>query len=246
MGGVIPALVGMLLLAQANPPATGTMTAAARHYDARADIRQHGLATELFATAAAAAPTQMLPQLWCARTSYYAGHRHRDDHADEMARLLALGVPCGKRLLSRFANDYDAALWGRMIAMKHEIATSLLPSLKRLEQTTAFLENMIAKHPKRFEAYALVGALYRELPAWPISIGDKQRALELFSTGIGLAPDNAEMLLGLGETHLALGDKRAARRTLLRCAQDGTGPKELEFETDEARRWASKLLSDME
>jgi hypothetical protein len=210
----------------------------------RADPTKHQRAADAFATIARRRTDSMEAQIWCARTAYYAAHRLRENKA-EMRRIAALGAECGERLLADF-EAYPAQLWGLLARFRKVTASSVIPSIGDIERIVRQLEALRAKAPDEYLAYMLLGAVYRELPGWPLSIGDRKKAFERLTEGQRLAPDNSEMLLQLADTYRADGDLKNARLTYKRCAEHGGGPPELAWEMADARAWAKKQLAELE
>jgi hypothetical protein len=59
-----------------------------------------------------------------------------------------------------------------------------------------------------------LGLLYREAPAWPVSIGNRQKARQFLEAAAALAPDDPENILNLGEAYLKWDDHTLAQREL--------------------------------
>jgi len=214
-------------------------------YAARATLANHERAADGFAQVARRFPDSLDAQIWCARTAYYVSHRVQDDKP-RMRRLAQTGLECGERLLGHFAGNYDAQVWGLLARFRQASVSSWLPPLGEIERLTQQLEALRARAPDEYLAYMLLGAVYRELPGWPLSIGDRKKALSLLTEGQRLAPDNAEVLLELAATYRALGDKANARLTYQRCVDKGVGPDVLAWESADARAWAKKQLAELE
>lgn len=219
--------------------------AAQEHYVRRSALESHEKAADAFFEVGKKHPESLEAQVWCARTAYYAAHRLRDDKK-RMRRVAALGQACGERLLARFKGEYQAEIWAVLARFRSASASSWLPPLGEIERIAKQLEALRAGSPGEHLPYMLLGALYRELPGWPLSIGDKKKSFELLTAGLKLVPNDAEMLLQMAETQRALGDKPRAVATFRLCIEKGTGPAELSWETQDARDWAKKVLSEIE
>jgi hypothetical protein len=219
--------------------------AAQELYAQRATLANHERAADAFAAVARRLPESLEAQLWCARTAYYVAHRLRDEKP-RMRRTAEQGLECGERLLRTFGSSYDAQLWGLLARFRKASATSWIPPLGEIEKLTRQLETLRAKFPGEFATYMLLGAMYRELPGWPLSIGDRTKSMAILTEGQKLAPDNAELLLQVADTYRALGDKANAKLTYRRCVEQGTGPAELTWESADAQAWAKKMLTELE
>ena len=220
------------------------LNSALKHYGARQTADQHVKATDAFIKLARKYPKDLEIQIWCARTAYYASHRHRDSDSDIMKRLARAGHQCGQRLKRQFPKNYDAQVWAILIRFKYLVADSMLPPLGKIEKVARQLEQLVKQHPQRAKAYMLLGAIYRELPGWPISIGDEDHSLKLLKRGLPYAKKNAEYLLELAATYAALDREDKARATYKEAAQ-GAGDADLIWERDDARAWARKMLAEL-
>jgi len=210
-------------------------------YADRAKLRNHMEATRRLAQLARDFPKEREIQVWCARTSYYCAHRLIEDK-DKMLPVSKLGLACGKRLQKHHPGDYEGELWSALTRFKHAVADSFIPPLGEAENVAKFLEKLVAKSPDNFAAYMLLGAMYRELPGSPISIGDEEKAVEILEKAVSLAPTDAELLLELAAAYAEVGKKAKARATYQKCIVQGTGPPELEWETADAKAYALKML----
>jgi tetratricopeptide (TPR) repeat protein len=238
-------LASLMISAGVNALDEDAGFAAARElYAQRATLDNHVRAADGFAAVAKRLPENLEAQLWCARTAYYAAHRLTDDKA-KMRRVADEGKECGERLIAQFPDSYPAQVWGVMARFRKAAATSWIPPLGEIEKLTRQLETLRAKAPDEYMAYLLLGAVYRELPGWPLSIGDSKKSLALLESAQKLAPDNAEVLLELAATQKASGHREMARETYQRCIDQGAGAPELSWETADARAWAKKMIAEL-
>ncbi len=76
-------------------------------------------------------------------------------------------------------------------------------------------------------AHRVLGRIYFEAPAWPMSVGDLQKSLEHLRTAVRLAPDNSTNHLYLAQTLARLHYRSLARQQLemvLKCTQYAIKP----------------------
>lgn len=253
-------LVFVLLAAQApaapsapTPPAPAAADAAkARQiaearavYDKRAKRANHVRAVKAYAKLSKAYPDDRDLHVWCARTAYYAAHRFQDD-SDTMGRIAKIGHRCAKRLIKRHPRDYEGRIWLAMTEFKWKVAEAFLPPLGKIKDIVAFLEGLRKQRPDQYAAYMLLGAMYRELPGWPVSVGDEDKALRLLQKADELSPLNAELLLELAAAYAKVGDEAKARATYNLCIRKGGGPPELTWETQDAQAYAKKMLAELD
>ncbi len=92
-------------------------------------------------------------------------------------------------------------------------------------------------------AHRVLGRIYFEAPAWPMSVGDPHKSLQHLQTAVHLAPENSTNHLYLAQTLARLHFRSLARQQLeivLKCTQYAVKPQDLEEDRQEARR----LLAD--
>ena len=162
-----------------------------------------------------------------------------------MKRLATLGHACGQRLVTHHHSDYHAQIWSIMIHFKVLIASSMIPPLGKIEMVAQQLEKLTKRTPNQPMGYMLLGAIYRELPGWPISIGDNEHSLKVLKQGLINAKDNAEYLLEVAATYAALDQKKLARETYQKATK-GSAWTHLDWERDDARAWAKKMLVELD
>lgn len=69
-----------------------------------------------------------------------------------------------------------------------------LSALPKVKVAKSILEESIAIDPKAANgnAHAILGALYAEVPGWPIAFGDKQEAKKHLDAALAIAPDDID------------------------------------------------------
>jgi len=211
-------------------------------YDRRADLEVHRRAVLMAAELAERYPESRAMQVFCARTAYYCAHRLKDSRAK--AGMAALGVEAAARVLAADPADYDGRYWRGMNSFKARESEGLTAALREARQVKELLTDMIAAHPDRFEAYMILGALYRELPPL-VSFGDKKKALRLLEKGAALAPNDPEMLLELAAGYRKVGRKGEAKVTYRRVIDECPAAPFAEWETEDARQYARKKLKKL-
>ncbi|MFZ5447809.1 MAG: tetratricopeptide repeat protein [Thermodesulfobacteriota bacterium] len=92
-------------------------------------------------------------------------------------------------------------------------------------------------------AHRVLGRIYSEAPAWPMSVGDLHKSLEHLKAAVRLTPNNSTNRLYLAQTLYRMNYRALARQELemvLKCTQHAVKPKDIEEDHQEARR----LLAD--
>jgi len=210
-------------------------------YEKRAALAKHKEALGLLVDLASRYPGEKRVQVLCAMTAYSYAHRLDDKGRVEAARK---GIPCAERILERDKKDYDGRFWHAMTTFKAKSAEGIRAALKESTRVRKYLEEMIKDEPDRFEAYMLLGSLYRELPP-VLTWGDPKKGLEILEKGTGLKPDDPEILLELAAAYAKVGEKEKARATYLKCINDSKSPKDRTWETEDAREYARKMMKEL-
>jgi len=143
---------------------------------------------------------------------------------------------------SRTEGHYWLALnlCGEADACGYMVGRRLLPQIiEGLERSLALSETY-----DQAGAHRVLGRIYFEAPAWPMSVGDLQKSLHHLQAAVKLAPDNSTNHLYLAQTLYGLHYRSLAQQQLemvLKCTQYAVKPQDLEEDRQEARR----LLTDM-
>ena len=212
-------------------------------YAERAEVTKHVEAVSAFSEVAKAYPKDREAQFWCARTASYAAHRIYDTKVKQ--KIAGRGVKCAQRMLDLDASDYDGRLWWILCRLRYESGRNPIDAIKAAPKFKVFIAKMIKKAPKRAAAYMMLGVLMRELPGKPVSFGDPGRALKLLQKADKLAPNEPEILLELANAYRKLDRLDEARATYRRCIDKGVTRKGLEWESDDAQKYAKKMLAEM-
>lgn len=131
-------------------------------------------------------------------------------------------------------------LCGEADACGYMVGRRLLPQIiEGLERALALSETY-----DQAGAHRVLGRVYFEAPAWPMSVGDLQKSLYHLQAAVKLAPDNSTNHLYLAQTLYRLHYRSLAQHQLeivLKCTQYAVKPQDLEEDRQEAQR----LLTDM-
>jgi tetratricopeptide (TPR) repeat protein len=95
-------------------------------------------------------------------------------------------------------------------------------------------------------AHRVLGRIYFEAPAWPMSVGDLQKSLEHLQAAVRLAPNNSTNHLYLAQTLARLHYRSLAEQQLelvLKSTQYAVKPQDLVEDHQEARRLLAELDS---
>jgi tetratricopeptide (TPR) repeat protein len=212
-------------------------------YMQRADLAKHKEAARLASELAAKYPADKEAQILCARSAYYCGHRIASDQERKM--VCDRGVVCSKRILDQSPNDYDGRYWASMTTFKSKSIDGIKAALKEANKIKGYLEQMIKDDPSRYEAFMMLGTLYRELPP-VLTWGNPQKAVEYLEKGYKNDPHNPDLLLELAAAYAKVGRKEEARTTYQKCIDDGKDYKDMEWETQDAKDYAKKMKKELD
>ena len=125
-------------------------------------------------------------------------------------------------------------------------ACGYMTGRRLLPQIIDQLQRALALDPTYDQAGAhrILGRIYFEAPAWPMSVGDMEKSLKHLQAAVRLAPLNSTNHLFLAQTLARLHYRSLAEQQLeivLKCTEHAVSPQDLELDRQEARRF----LTDM-
>ena len=90
--------------------------------------------------------------------------------------------------------DAEFYIWRGIILSTYAGAKGGLGALDLVKQSKASLEHAVALDPKALEgsAYTSMGALYYQVPGWPIGFGDDEQAEKLLKQALQLNPNGID------------------------------------------------------
>lgn len=90
--------------------------------------------------------------------------------------------------------DAEFYIWRGIILSTYAGAKGGLGALDLVKQSKASLEQAVALDPKALEgsAYTSMGALYYQVPGWPIGFGDDEQAEKLLKQALQLNPNGID------------------------------------------------------
>lgn len=90
--------------------------------------------------------------------------------------------------------DAEFYIWRGIILSTYAGAKGGLGALDLVKQSKASLERALALDPKALEgsAYTSMGALYYQVPGWPIGFGDDEQAEKLLKQALQLNPNGID------------------------------------------------------
>ena len=122
--------------------------------------------------------------------------------------------------------DASAWIWRGIIASTYAGAKGGLSALSLVKEAKASLEQAISIDPNAFggAAYTSLGALYYQVPGWPLSFGDDDKAAELLLKGLNMNPAGIDANFFYGDYLAEQGQFDKARQYLNRALEADPRP----------------------
>lgn len=133
----------------------------------------------------------------------------------------------------------DAYYWLAALTGRVGQTRGILQSLFMINPMKEALDTAIEIDPNYAAAYYVLSLLYTEAPGWPVSIGNKQKALEYAQKAVDLAPDDIEFNVHLAKALINNKRTKEAVAVLNRVLEMPHIDTELEYK-EEARELLQK------
>ncbi len=172
----------------------------------------------------------------------FKGVNFCDGRDEEMAVFEAAATYAGRMVEiapDRPDGHYLLAVAAGRVARTRGILQSLFMAKPMRDE----LENAVQLDPNHVDALRVLSMLYNEAPGWPVSIGNKQKALEYVERAYALDPEDLGVLVQLARMRKHYGKAEEAK-ALLRRVLEINVPEEKRVDSIEERREAEKLLSE--
>ncbi|SNY79271.1 tetratricopeptide repeat protein [Pantoea sp. GL120224-02] len=117
--------------------------------------------------------------------------------------------------------DPELLIWSGIIDSSWAGAKGGLGALTLVKQAKASLEKALALDPRALQgsAFTSLGALYYQVPGWPIGFGDNKKAETLLKQALNMNPDGIDANYFYGDYLLKQGDASRARQYLEKAMQ---------------------------
>ena len=177
--------------------------------------------------------------LWrLARAYWWKSTRIPKDDKKTRLEWLDMAKATGERASKAAPANPDAHYWYAAAMAETGSARGILQSLFMVKPTREALERGLAADPNHASCHYLMAELYLQLPGPPLSIGNKQKAVEEARLAVKYGPDSSSHWLVLGRALIATKQYSEARQvlnTLLAMAPDLGDPDGTRADQDEAR-----------
>ncbi len=165
----------------------------------------------LFSTIAYAAPTEAVNHL----QKEWAAIKYQMEDNKREAAFEALEQQAAKAVTAEPKNA-ELLIWHGIILSSWAGEKGGLGALTLVKQAKKTLELALSIDDKALSgsAYTSLGALYYQVPSWPIGFGNKNKARELLEHGLQINPDGIDSNFFYGDFLSTQQDKQKAREVL--------------------------------
>ena len=165
----------------------------------------------------------------------------------QQAKALAELGKEAERQLAEHPDSAERLIWAGIVRSSQAGAEGGLGALGLVKQARGYLETALAQDPLALNgsAYTSLGALYYQVPGWPIGFGDDDKAEWHLQRALAIDPDGLDSLYFWGDYLHQQGRDAEARQALEKALQAPPRPgREL---ADAGRREEIRhLLSQLE
>lgn len=150
------------------------------------------------------------------------------------------------QLVKAYPDDAEPLIWQGIVLSTYAGAKGGLGALGLVKDARASLEHALEINPSALQgsAYTSLGSLYYQVPGWPLSFGDDDRAEQLLKKALTMNPDGIDPNYFFGDYLIERGNKEQAK-TYLRKAMNAPARPGREVADAGRRREAQELLNSL-
>jgi tetratricopeptide (TPR) repeat protein len=150
----------------------------------------------------------------------WAEIHYRMPEKAQAAALASLGEEA-ERLLAEHPDSAELLIWAGIVRSTQAGAEGGLGALDLVKQARSLLEAALKRDPLalRGSAYTSLGALYYQVPGWPIGFGDDDKAEWHLQRALSINPDGLDSLYFWGDYLHEQGRDAEARQALEKALQ---------------------------
>lgn len=143
-----------------------------------------------------------------------------------------------------YPQEASAAIWYGIIESSYAGAKGGLGALSLVKEAKKSFEEAIELDANALDgsAYTSLGALYYQVPGWPIGFGDDKMAEQLLQKGLSMNPDGIDSNYFYADFLFNNGDLDGAEKSLHKALQ--AAPRAGRALADEGRRKEIQVLLD--
>lgn len=182
--------------------------------------------------------------LWRLARAYYWQGSQAASNQEKLA-WFKKARDAAERATQSNPNGVRGYYWLAVAIGKYGQTRGILQSLFMVKPMKEALDKCLALDPKFAPAHYVLEELYRLVPGFPLSIGDKRRALEEARLAVRYGPTSTTHWLGLGEAAVANGDYALARESLKQCIAMPVDPEDDVADPAADKKYAAELLNQI-
>ncbi len=139
-----------------------------------------------------------------------------EEQKKERERLFHKGMQCGNEAVTLYPEAVYGNFWYASNMGMWGMCRGIMASLKSVDPMFKAMQIVLKRNEAFFFGgpHRAIGRLYHHAPGWPLSIGNKRKALEHLERAVEIAPDFLCNRLWLAELLIDVGKKREARKQL--------------------------------
>ena len=140
------------------------------------------------------------------------------------------------KIVAQYPKQAEPTIWHGIVEASHAGAKGGLGALSLAKSARKSFEDALSINPNALDgsAYTSLGALYYQVPGWPLGFGDDKKALELLQKGLALNPNGIDPNYFYGDFLFRSGDYPGAEQALRKALQ--APPREGRKLADDGRR----------
>lgn len=150
----------------------------------------------------------------------WAEIHYKMPEAQQEKALAALGSEVDT-LIARYPNAAELQVWAGIVRSTQAGVHGGLGALKLVKQARRHLEASLTLDPRALDgsAYTSLGALYYQVPGWPLGFGDDDKAAMYLKRALNINPDGLDALYFWGDYLHEQGHDAQARQALEKALQ---------------------------
>lgn len=198
-------------------------------------------AVRLFEEVLAADGDNVQAMIRLAELAYWLGEVVEDEPA---LPILEDGLVHANRAVELDDEHPEAHYWKGVLMGRIGEERGILQSLFMVGDIMRALERTLELDPEHGGAHLLASQVYRKAPGWPLSVGNRKKALEHALEAVRLNPNATNRVLNLAEAYLNDRQRDKARETLQQVLDMPLTPgDEVTSQMDKDR--AAELLAEL-
>ncbi|MEE4280212.1 MAG: tetratricopeptide repeat protein [Halieaceae bacterium] len=149
----------------------------------------------------------------------WAKANYQLEEAAQLEALEALAAATGAAVTGEASEDPAVLIWDGIVKSSLAGKKGGLGALSLVKAARRSLEKALELDPRALEgsAYTSLGALYYQVPGWPVAFGSDDKAREMLEQALRIAPDGIDSNYFYGDFLLQQKDYDGAREALERA-----------------------------